>query len=548
MHPTTCLEPIMHIWKKTLAATTILAAVPFAAPAVSAQEATGDLTCREEVGKFLETVRGNDSYPRLQATFAAFERRLVVASGEAEEDCFAVLADAQAALVEAGVVISGATDAPAVSRVKQIAARLVSEAEASRVGVQVKPAQVAVGQRPANVNVQQDATEVDVATRAPQIEVRQPQTSVNVKAPQQQVDVTQPEAQVTVNAAAPQVAVTQPPPQITVEQQQPNIAVRQTKPTVTVNQPEPEIIVRQFQPQIDIRQPKPTITVEQPEPDVAVIQPEPIVTVEAARPQVEVTRAEPTVSVNQPPPEVNVTQRKPEVEVRQPEPQVNVEETEPQISVSQAEPRVSVNQADPQVNVRQPRARVEVAQGEPQVTVSQAEPEIVANLSEGADMTATREEGEPQVDVTKEDAATVSVETSPADVIRDIDIAALVEIDAVAVREVEFGFDSATVTPDARQDVLRDVARLVERSEDAVVLLTGYASPVGDAEYNRQLAERRVQAVASVLRGLDVPPEVIRTRSLGELNQEVAASESRRSEENRRVEIRVIAGENIPRG
>ena len=118
----------------------------------------------------------------------------------------------------------------------------------------------------------------------------------------------------------------------------------------------------------------------------------------------------------------------------------------------------------------------------------------------------------------------------------------------MAVLEVEFGFDSAVVSQDARDDVLAEVVELVAASPDAVVFLTGYASPIGDAAYNRGLAERRVEAVAAALRELGVADDNIRVESAGEQNEEVAAGENERSEENRRVEIRVVAGENLPRG
>lgn len=123
------------------------------------------------------------------------------------------------------------------------------------------------------------------------------------------------------------------------------------------------------------------------------------------------------------------------------------------------------------------------------------------------------------------------------------DVTAGVEV--LAVREVEFGFDSADVTAAARTDVLEEVAALATENTDATVLLTGYASPMGDADYNRRLSERRVQAVAEALGELGVAPDAIRTRARGEQDLEVPASEDELSEENRRVEIRIETG-NVP--
>ena len=119
---------------------------------------------------------------------------------------------------------------------------------------------------------------------------------------------------------------------------------------------------------------------------------------------------------------------------------------------------------------------------------------------------------------------------------------------AIAVLEVEFGFDSAEVPDGARTEVLAEVAGMVGASEGSTVLLTGHASPIGNAAYNLELSERRVGAVAAVLMELGVPDAAISTRAQGEENPEVQAGENETSEENRRVEIRVVAGDAADRG
>ena len=120
--------------------------------------------------------------------------------------------------------------------------------------------------------------------------------------------------------------------------------------------------------------------------------------------------------------------------------------------------------------------------------------------------------------------------------------------EGLAVREVEFGFDSAVVPDDARTSVLADVAEMLGMNADATVLLTGHASPIGDAAYNLKLSERRVAAVAEALLSLGVPEGAISTRAQGERNPEVRAGEDELSEENRRVEILVVIGEAADRG
>lgn len=118
----------------------------------------------------------------------------------------------------------------------------------------------------------------------------------------------------------------------------------------------------------------------------------------------------------------------------------------------------------------------------------------------------------------------------------------------VMTREVEFGFDSADVPDDARSDVLSEVAGLVGSNPGTAVLLTGHASPIGDADYNLRLSERRVTAVAAALQALGVPEAAISMQAQGEESPEVPAAEDELSEENRRVEIRVVVDGTPDRG
>lgn len=117
-------------------------------------------------------------------------------------------------------------------------------------------------------------------------------------------------------------------------------------------------------------------------------------------------------------------------------------------------------------------------------------------------------------------------------------------LETVAIREVEFPSDSATVPLEGAARALADVAEAVETAPSSTVLLTGYASPVGEGGYNMNLSEAQVNAVRDALVDLGVPRRLIRTRSLGQRNPEVAAGAGERSPPNRRVEIRVI---DIPR-
>jgi outer membrane protein OmpA-like peptidoglycan-associated protein len=125
-------------------------------------------------------------------------------------------------------------------------------------------------------------------------------------------------------------------------------------------------------------------------------------------------------------------------------------------------------------------------------------------------------------------------------------VALLGDLDAALVREIEFPFDSPSLTEQA-QETLREVQASYDEIRRPAVLLTGYASPIGPENYNLQLSQARVQRAEGMLAQLGIPEDRIKTRFLGERNPEVAASETERSPQNRRVEIRVISERDMPR-
>lgn len=492
----------------SVAASALTLGAPMAATAqVSEPETTttaaqeSRLSCQAEIRALRDTVR---SEPEYESFANEFEGMIERASVEADQGvCLVRLLEAQQFLVGQGVVLEGYSDEAtiyATLAAAQDAGAMTNmdAADASTsVSVEARPARVAVTPEAAQVTIQREATDVAVEQQASEIVVEQPQSTVSVEQAQPNIDVVQPEANVSVDAPAPEVEVVQPAPDIEVEQAQPEVDVAQSQPKVTIDQPQPEVTIRQFQPEVTITQPAPDISVEQSEPDV------------------NVDYAEPTV---------DVTQREPQVSVEAEQPDVQVAEAAPEVSVSQGEPTVNVSQAEPIVNVDQDEATVEVAQGEAQVSTEMEEAQVALNAESGADVSTMREQG---VDVA------LNLEDQG-----DIERAALVaEADLIALEEVEFRFDSAELT-DVAMSNIADAGDVL--GEGDVALLVGYASPVGDAAYNQDLSERRVESVRQAMLGMGVSADQIRTRAAGENQAEAAANATERSEENRRVEIRVI--------
>lgn len=102
---------------------------------------------------------------------------------------------------------------------------------------------------------------------------------------------------------------------------------------------------------------------------------------------------------------------------------------------------------------------------------------------------------------------------------------------------VHFAFDQATVRPEAEQ-VLDRFSQLIQRHyPDAMITVEGFTDPAGSAEYNRQLAQRRAQAVREELVERGLPATQLRAVGYGSDRLVVpnAAGNAYGAELNRRV-------------
>lgn len=534
---------------RLLATTALVAcAMPVAATAqLTDAETTTDpaeetnLTCRAEVAALRDTIRSEDGYtgiaPRFEELIAAADQAAV----EAEDGvCYVRLLEARQLLAGSGIAVEGYSDQVTIYdtiAAAQAAGALsntdVATARAATVQVEARPARVAVTPQAAQVQIEQAATEIGVTQRPAEIVVEQAPANVAVQQAQPNIAVTQAPANVDVDAPAPEVQVIQPEPRIAVTQAQPQIEVTQTPPQISVTQAEPTVTIRQFEPEIEVIQQQPQITVNQPEPEIAVVQPEPEVTVTPAEPVVTIGQAQPEVSVEYNPPEVNVTQRAPEVTVDAAEPQIEVAEAQPQVSVEQSQPTVDVDQPAPIVSVEQSEPTVDFEQRDAIVTAELSEAEVEVNTAETAQV-ETIDEGEAEITVTAEGEPVIEVVNGVA-----VDTQALViaEETAIAIEEVEFGFDSDALTDVAVSNVEDALDAL---TDDHTAVLVGYASPIGDEDYNLDLSERRVDAVRAAMLDRGANPEQIVVRAIGEIDSEATVDAQGRSEENRRVDIKIL--------
>jgi outer membrane protein OmpA-like peptidoglycan-associated protein len=107
-------------------------------------------------------------------------------------------------------------------------------------------------------------------------------------------------------------------------------------------------------------------------------------------------------------------------------------------------------------------------------------------------------------------------------------------------KSIEFGFDSASLPKD-QNPALDEVADLIMRNPDAIVVLEGRTDATGNAEYNIRLGERRVEAVKRYLAVTkEVPVYRIEEISFG-AERPVAPNDSRDGrQKNRSVTLMVL--------
>jgi outer membrane protein OmpA-like peptidoglycan-associated protein len=109
----------------------------------------------------------------------------------------------------------------------------------------------------------------------------------------------------------------------------------------------------------------------------------------------------------------------------------------------------------------------------------------------------------------------------------------------IILKEVDFGFDSAELTPETKA-VLDDQVALLREEPDAKVEIGGHTDSIGMEEYNLDLSERRAKAVMEYLVSNGISPENLTALGYGEALP-IAPNQTREGRaKNRRVELKHI--------
>jgi outer membrane protein OmpA-like peptidoglycan-associated protein len=107
-----------------------------------------------------------------------------------------------------------------------------------------------------------------------------------------------------------------------------------------------------------------------------------------------------------------------------------------------------------------------------------------------------------------------------------------------------FDFDSASLRPEAQTN-LTNLAEILKKYDDTVILIEGHTDATGPEEYNQGLSERRADSVSRFLAGLGVRQIRMNTVGYGE-TQPVATNDTPVGQQaNRRVEVAIWANEEL---
>ncbi|MDO9103922.1 MAG: OmpA family protein [Methylovulum sp.] len=108
---------------------------------------------------------------------------------------------------------------------------------------------------------------------------------------------------------------------------------------------------------------------------------------------------------------------------------------------------------------------------------------------------------------------------------------------------ITFGFDSATLTPQA-QTALDSVGTVLNQYPDSTIKITGHTDDTGSDSYNQKLSEERAASVSSYLSQHNVSYNRLTTQGMGESMPKVPNTSEANRAQNRRVELAIIANNN----
>ena len=107
-----------------------------------------------------------------------------------------------------------------------------------------------------------------------------------------------------------------------------------------------------------------------------------------------------------------------------------------------------------------------------------------------------------------------------------------------------FDYDSDNIKASTARN-LDEMAQTLTKYADTKIMIDGYTDATGTEDYNQKLSERRAAAVAKYLRKGNVDRSRVDTKGFGEANPVADNTSEAGREKNRRVEIAIMANEEL---
>lgn len=107
-----------------------------------------------------------------------------------------------------------------------------------------------------------------------------------------------------------------------------------------------------------------------------------------------------------------------------------------------------------------------------------------------------------------------------------------------------FDFDKSEIKAATKKN-LEELARTLKKYPDTNILIEGHTDNIGKVEYNKELSERRAEAVAYYTASLGVGASRITKMGFGEDQPLASNKTSEGRQKNRRVDIAIIANEKL---
>ncbi|WP_255068975.1 OmpA family protein [Lacihabitans sp. LS3-19] len=107
-----------------------------------------------------------------------------------------------------------------------------------------------------------------------------------------------------------------------------------------------------------------------------------------------------------------------------------------------------------------------------------------------------------------------------------------------------FAFNSSELSSESKKSI-QDLANTLIEYPNTDILVAGYTDNIGTEAYNLKLSERRAKAVSSLLNAYNVKSSRLVVKGYGESNPAYSNDSEEGQEKNRRVELAIVADNNL---